>query len=174
MIKKKSKFLTFIFSTMFGAGHMYMGFMKRGVSFMGLFFLTIFLSSWLRIGPLMYLMPVLWFYSFFECLNITSLSPEEFSLLRDRYLFQSGSSPVATSAFSRRLAFYGGILLVLFGVYLILSMIRDNLTDYMTNYAVKIYSTTMAVFPQIFFSVVIILIGIRLIMGKKKELENRD
>lgn len=174
MVKQKSKGTTIFCALLPGAGHMYMGFMKRGVSFMGLFFLTIFLSSWLGIGPLMYLLPVLWFYAFFECINITSASPEEFSLLRDSYLFQSGSSPVVTSAYSRRLAFYGGILLVLFGVYLIMSMIRYNLSDYMTSNAAKVYSTVMAVFPQLFFGVVIILIGIRLIVGKKKELENRD
>ncbi len=38
MINKKSKFLTFVFSMLPGAGHMYMGFMNMGVSFMSAFF----------------------------------------------------------------------------------------------------------------------------------------
>ena len=38
MTKKKSGFWTFIFSLLPGAAEMYMGFMKMGVSLMGLFF----------------------------------------------------------------------------------------------------------------------------------------
>lgn len=59
MIKRKSRFLTFVFSMLPGAGHMYMGFMKIGVSFMSVFFFLIFLSSWLNIGPLLYIAPLI-------------------------------------------------------------------------------------------------------------------
>ena len=45
MKKEKSKFLTFCFSLLPGAGHMYMGFMKMGLSLMAAFFFLIFLSS---------------------------------------------------------------------------------------------------------------------------------
>lgn len=37
MIKKKNAILTFIFSMLPGAGEMYMGFMKQGVSLMSMF-----------------------------------------------------------------------------------------------------------------------------------------
>lgn len=47
-----------------GAGHMYMGFMNMGVSFMSVFFFVIFLSTWLDIGPLLFILPLIWFYSF--------------------------------------------------------------------------------------------------------------
>ena len=45
MRRKKSKFLTFIFSLLPGAGEMYMGFMKMGVSLMAEFFGIIFLAT---------------------------------------------------------------------------------------------------------------------------------
>ena len=38
MTKKKSGFWTFVFSLLPGAAEMYMGFMKMGISLMGLFF----------------------------------------------------------------------------------------------------------------------------------------
>ena len=38
--KKKSRFLTFIFSFLPGAAEMYMGFMKNGFSLMMIFFLS--------------------------------------------------------------------------------------------------------------------------------------
>lgn len=174
MLKQRNRGATVFCALLPGAGHMYMGFMKRGVSFMGLFFLIIFLSSWLGIGPLMYLLPVLWFYAFFECINMAWASPEEFSSLHDSYLFQSCNPSVFNSITSRRWAFYGGILLVFFGVYLILSKVASNFYGLMTDYAAEIFSSALSLFPQIFFGVIIILIGIRLIVGKKKELENHD
>lgn len=45
MQRKKSKFLTFLFSLIPGAGEMYMGFMKMGVSLMAEFFAVLWLAS---------------------------------------------------------------------------------------------------------------------------------
>ena len=87
MIKKKSRFLTFVFSILPGAGHMYLGFMKTGVSFMSMFFFLIFLSSWLDTGPILFIAPLVWFYSFFDCANKASLDDDKLSLLEDKYLF---------------------------------------------------------------------------------------
>lgn len=171
MLKQRNKGLTVLCALLPGAGHMYMGFMRRGVSFMGLFFLTIFLSSWLGIGPLMYVLPVLWFYSFFECVNMAWASPEEFCGLRDVYLFQRED---ARSVISGRWAFYGGILLVFFGVYLIFSKLIWQVSPYLAENASDALRGAVSLFPQIFFGVVIILIGIRLIAGKKQEMENHD
>jgi TM2 domain-containing membrane protein YozV len=45
MIKKKNSFLTFIFSLIPGAGQMYLGFMKRGLSLMSCFFFIILIEN---------------------------------------------------------------------------------------------------------------------------------
>lgn len=50
MTKKKSGFLTFCFSLMPGAGEMYMGFMKQGVSIMAFFWLLIFFGGIFQYG----------------------------------------------------------------------------------------------------------------------------
>ncbi len=47
MRKKTNKFLVFMFSLLPGAGHMFMGFMKTGVSLMSAFLFVIFLTAWL-------------------------------------------------------------------------------------------------------------------------------
>ena len=70
MTKKKSGFLTFCFSLVPGAGEMYMGFMRQGVSIMALFWLLIFLAAFLSIGPVLFILPILWCYSFFNVHNI--------------------------------------------------------------------------------------------------------
>lgn len=87
MIRKKSKGWTFIFSLLPGAGEMYMGFMKQGVSIMGLFFATIAVAATLNIGPLTIVLPIIWCYSFFNVHNMYSLSDEEFYALEDDYIF---------------------------------------------------------------------------------------
>jgi hypothetical protein len=86
-MKKKSKFLTFIFSMMPGAGHMYLGFMKQGVSIMTLFFATAFFGMSLSAEAVLLIFPVIWFYSFFDALNKNGLPDEEFYALEDHFLF---------------------------------------------------------------------------------------
>ena len=53
MIRKKSKGWTFIFSLLPGAGEMYMGFMKQGLSLMTIFATLCAVGIWLDIKPLL-------------------------------------------------------------------------------------------------------------------------
>ena len=70
---KKSSFWTFVFSLFPGAGHMYLGLMKKGASLMLLFCLTIALSGFLNLSFLLILLPVIWFYSFFDAMNLRNV-----------------------------------------------------------------------------------------------------
>lgn len=174
MPKKRSKVWTVIFSLLPGAGHMFMGFMKRGLSLMSLFFLIIFLSSWLGIGPLLYILPVLWFYSFFECLNLTCADDEEFAKTEDQYLFHLESFSGMNERLSKRAGFYSGIILLFFGLYLISSRLLSQFRFGLLPQVAEYFDGILSVFPQVFVGIIIILIGIRLIRGKKEELEQHD
>ena len=59
--KKKNGFFTFCFSLMPGAGEMYLGFMKMGVSLMGLFFGIIVFCALLNLPSLLTVGVVVWF-----------------------------------------------------------------------------------------------------------------
>ena len=83
MTRKKSGFLTFCFSLIPGAGEMYMGFMKQGLSIMAAFWLMIFLAAFLNLGPVLFVLPILWCYSFLNVHNIRGMSDEEFYALED-------------------------------------------------------------------------------------------
>ena len=61
-----------------------------------------------------------------------------------------------------------------FGVYLIFSKLLWQVSPYLAENASDALRGAVSLFPQIFFGVVIILIGIRLIAGKKQEMENHD
>ena len=78
MQKQKRGFWLFIFSLIPGAGEMYMGFKKQGISIMLLFWGAIALASITGLGWLAMFLPVIWFYSFFNVHNLKSLSEEEF------------------------------------------------------------------------------------------------
>jgi hypothetical protein len=169
MRKKRSSFWTLVFSLLPGAGHMFMGFMKLGLSTMALFFFIIFVSSWLNIGPLVFILPVLWFYSFFDCINKRYASDEEFARFEDHYLFSIDKLTNTNNLLSKKSRLIAGVVILLFGIYIIWHnfmnlfsrLMPDQLYRYLTNISVSI--------PQLIVGVCIIAIGVWLIIGKKKE-----
>lgn len=66
------KVITLGLSIVPGAGHMYLGHQQRGLIFMAGFFFTIFFMGWLNLGVLMFLLPLIWFYSFFDAFHIVN------------------------------------------------------------------------------------------------------
>ena len=70
MTNKKSSLWRFFFSLIPGAGEMYMGFLKMGVSLMTLFIAIIFIASSLRLYALVVVDIIVWFYSFFHVHNL--------------------------------------------------------------------------------------------------------
>ena len=87
MTKKKSGFWTFVFSLLPGAAEMYMGFMKMGISLMGLFFGLAMLSGFFGQSIFLLADVVVWFYAFFHAHNLRAMDDEEFYALEDDYLF---------------------------------------------------------------------------------------
>ena len=174
MKKDRSKFLTFVFSLLPGAGHMYMGFMKMGLSFMAAFFFMIFLSSFLDIGPILFALPLIWFYSFFDCMNKRYSTDEEFLLLEDTYLFSLDELAKIDKGVFKKHGLFTGILLLFVGGYLIWNNIMHSLSRYMGDevYGAIYEITRMA--PQIIIGIVIITVGVRLIKGKKRECDMND
>jgi len=174
MIKKKSRFLTFVFSILPGAGHMYLGFMKTGVSFMSMFFFLIFLSSWLDTGPILFIAPLVWFYSFFDCVNKASLDDDKLSLLEDKYLFSIDTfMKLDKDIFAkRRLA--TGVFLLFLGVYFLLQKIMHFLQPLISHELYNIIYSCVRQAPQIIIGVAIVALGLKLIKGKKMESEIDD
>jgi TM2 domain-containing membrane protein YozV len=171
MIKKKNKFLTFVFSMLPGAGQMYLGFMKIGLSFMSVFFFLIFLSSLFDTGQLLFIAPLIWFYSFFDCTNRASLNEEQLLLLEDKYLFSLDKLvKIDKDIFEKRRLIVGGVLLFL-GVYLVIDNAMNILEPYMSRQIYNIIDHLMRQAPQVIIGVAIVALGVRLIMGKKRECE---
>lgn len=172
--QKKSKFFTFIFSFIPGAAEMYMGFMKMGLSLMALFAVSIVgIASGIEILfiPAMIL---IWFYSFFHARNIAALSAEEFSSLPDAFLWEGlaedGSFKVSSPTIRKWVA---GILMVIGAVilwdnfsYVVINIIPDRYWD-------ELYPMIDS-FPEVVIAVLIIIIGFKLMAGKKEEINGDE
>lgn len=176
MIKKKSRFLTFVFSMLPGAGHMYIGFMKIGISLMSVFFFLIFLSSWLDIGPLLFIAPLIWFYSFFDCANRASLDDDKLLLLllEDKYLFSIDKLIKLDKNILKKRRLAAGVLLLFLGVYLVADNIMHILEPYIPHQLYYIIYDFLRQAPKLIIGVLIVAFGVRLIMGKKRESEMDD
>lgn len=66
---KKNGILTFLFAFVPGAGQMYQGYMKRGLSLITLFFLCI-MAGMLLLEQLVLTALIVWIYSFFDTFNL--------------------------------------------------------------------------------------------------------
>lgn len=69
------KIITVAFSIIPGAGHMYLGLLQEGAAIMSLFFFSAFLMGWLRLSVLLFVLPVIWFYSLFDAFQRVGEEP---------------------------------------------------------------------------------------------------
>lgn len=176
MTKKKNGFLTFVFSLIPGAGEMFMGFFKQGISIMCVFFGIIAISSYFMVGPLNFLLPIIWFYSFFHVQNLASLSDEEFYAVEDKFLFDFDEDIFKKQIGKEKTRKILAVILIVLGSYAIWEMFMGYMYDFVNDYMQRfrwLYSALMDM-PRFVFSVAIILVGVYLIKGKKKELDQLE
>lgn len=171
---RKNKFLTFLFSLLPGAGHMYLGLSKKGVLFMSSFFGVIFLSTSLYFSQLGLILPIIWFYSFFDALNYMNYTVEELRVINVNYTcpFCSGTT---TSKFAKILKGknkFIGIACIFFGVYFLIDnfIIRNSYT-FFGNRIAHIINRIFNSIPAAIIPIIIIYIGVKLVIGGKNDEE---
>lgn len=147
-LNKKS--ISLALSVIPGAGHMYLGYQKKGLTIMGSFFFSIFFMGWLGISMLLFLLPLIWFYSFFDAMHISDGSQEDY---KNQLLIFPDIKP-EWSAFA----------LIGIGVMILLERVLYPLIDY----EIRRYIQTTAV------SLIFILVGIYMLMRNKKNIAKYD
>lgn len=171
MTKKKSGFMTFLFSLIPGAGEMYLGFMKMGVSLMGLFWGIVALSIFFNTGFLMLINVIVWFYSFFHAHNLQAMDDEEFYALEDHYLIpvdldREFWNRANITKYRKLLAW----VLIVFGAAVIWNGLLDLLYWILPEDLWEYVRSVSNYIPQLVLGVGIIAVGLLLIRGKKQEL----
>lgn len=168
---KKNDFLTFLFSFMPGCGHMYLGAMKKGTTLLTSFWAVIFVASWLNLGFLFFLLPVLWFYSFFDAMNLRLCHYEYIRQVDNQFGRQLSQLLVGEwKPQMRRRHVLVGTGCILLGLYLTLANV---ISPYLYEFPLPewVYGTIRRL-PTLVLAIVIIVLGIRLI--RKKEIKTED
>ena len=173
--KKKSGFFTFIFSFLPGAAEMYTGFSKMGFSIMFIFFLSAIVSE--IVPVLSYLTILIWFCGFFHARNIASMDQDSLEEMEDSFIWDDMErvSSIRPIKFAERSAKnITAAILIFFGIYILWDNFSDMIymliPDSLWN---RLYPVISSI-PEIVIAIVIIIIGVKLIRGKKEELFGTD
>lgn len=169
--KKKSNVFTFFCSFLPGAAEMYMGFMKMGISLMALFFVSFMIPAMFNASDAFICLAfAIWFYGFFHARNLSACDDEDFVLLEDQFIWEefTDGKPVKISEKSGRKWIAG--ILILLGVGILWSNFRSIIYSLIPDEMWEAIYPVVANIPGTIIAVVIIIIGVRMILGKKEEL----
>lgn len=177
MTNKKNKFFTFFFSIIPGAGEMYLGFYKMGISLMALFAVISAITEFLDIYISLFFLPIIWFYSFFHVHNLNSLPDEEFYALEDYWLIHVDQETFVFKDWADKYRKLIAGILILFGISMLWNILTNltynfimflNLPDYVRHF---IYGTSRTI-PQGVIAFLIIVLGVKMIKNKKENLQS--
>lgn len=181
-MNKKNKILFFLFSLIPGAAHMYIGLVKRGLVIMLALVAGAGLAMMADTPAFLLVLPVLWFYSFFDAWNKYHLPEEKLTKVQDDFLFflnampeNVRSDPRFKKVASANVLKVGGIVAIIAGAYLIWDQIIVRvLIRLLSDTGAEILSQTSYKLPQVAVAVILIVVGIKLISHKKRELERKN
>lgn len=169
--KKKSGFITFCCSLFPGAGEMYLGFMKMGVSLMSLFIFLMILGNMLNIDSLLSIGIIVWFYSFFHVHNLAGLTENEYMNTKDEFLFNFDKILDADKKNIEKYRKVIAIILILFGTLLLWQGIKAAFLPLLPDFILRVISRMENTVPQILAGIGIIIGGFYMIKGKKENME---
>ena len=172
MNNQKNRFWTFIFSLVPGAGEMYFGLYRQGISLMLIFFALLFIPMALNLSLFCVLAIVVWFYSFLHVHNMRHMPVEEFQLIEDKCIWEGLNINFQWNSTYKTVV---ALLLIVVGIFLLWNNFTDLLWYVLPNNVIAdfIYSFTYRL-PRIVIALLIIFLGAKLIGGKKKELEQEE
>lgn len=175
-MQRKSGFLTLCFACLPGAGEMYLGYMKRGLSLMLIFWGVIFLSALFNIGILCSFLPVVWAYAFFDTFNLRAQTPEQYAANPDDFIFDVEALAGVNwkRLMEKRHGLLGGAMILL-GVYsLYKTFVHPLLWDLYNAFHLVWLGNLMDGMPTLVVAVLMIALGMYLLKGPASPAEPPD
>lgn len=167
---KKNGFLTFCFAFVPGAGQMYLGYMKRGISIMGLFALCIVLISTFSFMLFPMMAVVVWFAAFFDTFRLAHVLQDQELKTDDDWLWNSTDAAVKKIPLNQHRAV--GIVLIVLGAWLCLEQLLPLFGR--LGLDVSVAAEWMQHYlPAFGISALLIWFGLRFISGPQKP-KDRD
>lgn len=134
---------------------------------MSVFFAVIFISGYFSLEFLIFVLPVIWFYSFFDAINYNNLPYEKKILVEDKIFLFDGDLGYILNRY--RTIF--GFLLLFLGAY---TVFRNIVMPFVWQFSNPYLSHVIDSIPTVLISVLIILIGAALIKKGSKDSEIKD
>lgn len=175
-MNRKHGLLLFLCACIPGCGQMYQGYMRRGVSLLGLGCVVIALASILSLGELAIFLPLLWIYAFFDTYNLRSqmdagIFPE------DDFLFGLGEmdSRRLEQLLRTRHSLIGWVLVAV-GLYALWqTVVGGILRELLQNLNLWwVYDILFYSLPRVVVMIAIILLGVWFIRGPRGQEEPEE
>lgn len=168
---KKNMVLTFICACIPGCGQMYMGYMKRGASLMFWFCAISALAALTYTEVILFALPVVWAYAFFDTFNLRNLSPQQQQTMGDffipspAWLGKAGDNKWLENMRFGRIA---GWVLIAIGVLVVYGNFWDLLYSYTWNLSPEL-AAWISRLPALVIAVVVIVVGLRMLRTTPKQ-----
>ncbi|WP_249344785.1 multi-tm2 domain protein [Paenibacillus sp. Marseille-Q4541] len=153
---KRSKVIATLLAAFPGAGQMYLGLQKRGLQLMLLFFGSIYILDLLNLSLFLFLIPIIWFYSFFDGLQLSSKYGRE--PLLDRPVIEG---------WNRYQGWIGAALLFLGIYYILLRLVVPELENRFES--LQIFYSLQSYMNTIVVSLLLIGGGLKLLFSPKRK-----
>ena len=161
---KKNGFFVFCFAFVPGAGQMYQGYMKRGLS-MAILLAASVVLTWL-FSPLGMLIPVVWMYSFFDTFNIHYQCVEG-DPPTDDYMLHLEENQALMRLVKGRSTLVGWVLVAL-GVYMLYTnFVRDPLLELARSLQLEWLIRLLYGIPQLAAALALLAVGVWLVRGPR-------
>lgn len=171
--RKKNKLLTLFFSLIPGAAEMYMGFMKKGFSIMTIFTISLMIPIIFQIEVFLCISVLVWFFAFFHARNIATSDNETFLSLEDEWIFSNFIDKEQIPSFSRSYQKWFAIILIIFGCGSLLNNCMNMIYNMIPDELWHIFYPIANHIPKILISIVLIVVGVKMIQGKKEEIDGK-
>lgn len=170
MNSQRNGFLVFLCSLIPGAGEMYLGFMKQGISIMAIFWGILFIAAGLNLEVVVFLLPIVWCYSFFHVHNLKKLPYDQFEAEEDKFLIPD-TIQLPNIIGKKSNTIIAG-LLIFVGVAILWNTVFIDLiyafSSY-THFPRWVVEDILYRMPQLVLAIALIIVGVVLIRGKYKE-----
>ncbi|WAA08842.1 hypothetical protein [Fervidibacillus albus] len=161
---KKIKVVAKVLSLIPGVGHLYLGYQKRGFQLLAIFFLSIYLLDFLRLGLFLFIIPILWFYAFFD--GLQKASTYEGEEIVDEPIIQSFANHQK----------WIGVAFIFIGLYYLAKNTLFPILEPIVwdLYNISIYYWFDQYFQTAVVSLLFIIGGIKLLVGNKKHISDSE
>ena len=165
---ERNKFLVFCWAFIPGAGQMYLNMMKKGLAIMTLFWSIIAVTVLVRLDEMLLILPIIWFYSFFDTFNSAKFLYEQRQQMDNQFgeMLASGDwFQKACSLVKGKGPVYIAIALIFLGSYLVYRAVISPILWYITlpDWAYQIIRNI----PNLVVAIAIIAMGVLMLRKEK-------